>query len=216
MKNPRASLIQYQKSKYLTGNPISRRLIRGFFESLASCVRLAEADCIRVSRPVRTVVEFGCGEGVSSDALRGILPEATVIGFDIHAPSVAIAAQYCAGAAFVAGDVTRAPLSGDSADLVVMLEVLEHLPDPEAALREAARVTRGWCVFSVPHEPIWRILNMARGAYWREWGNTPGHINHWSLRGWIPFLEQHFDVVEIKTPPPWLMAACRAKRRQSA
>jgi hypothetical protein len=52
---------------------------------------------------------------------------------------------------------------------------------------------------------------MARGAYWREWGNTPGHINHWSRRRWISFLEQHFDVAEIKTPLPWLMAVCRKK-----
>jgi len=42
--------------------------------------------------------------------------------------------------------------------------VLEHLPEPSTALREAARVTRRWCIFSVPHEPIWRVLNMARGA----------------------------------------------------
>jgi len=211
MNNPRVSLIQYQKSKYLTSNPISRRLIHGFFESLASCVRLVKVNCVCVSQSVCTVVEFGCGEGVSSDALRSILPEAKVIGFDIHAPSVAIAAKYCAEAAFAVGDVTRAPLPSGSADLVVMLEVLEHLPDPEAALREAARVTRGWCIFSVPHEPIWRILNMVRGAYWRAWGNTPGHINHWSRRAWVALLERHFRVVHLAMPLPWLMAVCWAK-----
>ncbi len=206
MKKPRASLIQYQQSKYLTCNPISRRLMQGFFASLVSCIRLVQRE-----RPVRTLVEFGCGEGVSTDELRAALPDATVIGFDIHAPSVTIATQYCLNATFMAGDVTRAPLRDASADLVVMLEVLEHLPDPAAALREAGRVTRGWCVFSVPHEPIWRILNMARGAYWREWGNTPGHVNHWSRRAWVEFLQQHFQVAHLTTPLPWLMAVCRAK-----
>jgi SAM-dependent methyltransferase len=211
INNARVSLIQYQRSKYLTSNPISRRLIRGFFESLRSCVRLVEADYARIGQRVRILVEFGCGEGVSSDALHAALPEATIVGFDIHVPSVRIAARYHAEAAFVVGDVTHAPLRSASADLVVMLEVLEHLTDPEAALCEAARVTRGWCIFSVPHEPIWRVLNMVRGAYWRAWGNTPGHINHWSRRGWITFLEQHFDVVKIKTPLPWLMAVCQTK-----
>jgi len=211
INNARVSLIQYQRPKYLTGNPISRRLIRSFFESLTSCVRLVEVDYARLGQRVHVLVEFGCGEGVSSDALRAALPEATVVGFDIHAPSVRIAVQYCAGATFVVGDATHAPIRSNSADLVVMLEVLEHLPEPSIALREAARVTRRWCIFSVPHEPIWRVLNMARGAYWRAWGNTPGHINHWSRRGWISFLEQHFDVAEIKTPLPWLMAVCRKK-----
>lgn len=179
--------------------------MQGFFASLVSCVRRVECD-----QPVRMLVEFGCGEGVSTDALRAALPNAGLIGFDIHAPSVAIAAQYCAGAAFVAGDVTRAPLGDASADLVVMLEVLEHLSDPEAALREAAHVTRGWCIFSVPREPVWRILNMARRAYWRDWGNTPGHVNHWSRRVWVALLERHFQVAHVATPLPWLMAVCRA------
>ena len=206
MKNPRASLIQYQQSKYLTGNPVSRRLIEGFFGALDECVNRVERD-----RPAQTVAEFGCGEGVSTDRLRLALPGAEITGFDIHTPSVIIAAQYCAEATFLAGDVTRAPLRSASADLVVMLEVLEHLPDPEAALREAARVTRGWCIFSVPHEPIWRVLNMARGAYWRSWGNTPGHINHWSRRTWVALLERHFEVTHLATPLPWLMAVCRAR-----
>ncbi|MGQ9815416.1 MAG: class I SAM-dependent methyltransferase [Candidatus Roseilinea sp.] len=206
MKNPRASLIQYQQPKYLTGNPVSRRLIESFFGALSACARRIEADT-----PAQTVAEFGCGEGVSTDRLRLALPGAEIIGFDIHVPSVAIAAQYCAGAVFVAGDVTRAPLRSASADLVVMLEVLEHLPDPEAALREAARVTRGWCIFSVPHEPIWRALNMARGAYWRAWGNTPGHINHWSRRTWVALLQRHFEAAHLTTPLPWLMAVCRAR-----
>lgn len=206
MKNPRASLIQYQQSKYLTRNPISRRLMQGFFASLVSCVQRVERE-----QPVGTLVEFGCGEGVSTDELRSALPKAKLIGFDIHTPSVSIAAQYCSGAAFVTGDVTRAPLGDASADLVVMLEVLEHLPDPEAALREAARVTRGWCIFSVPHEPVWRILNMARGAYWQDWGNTPGHINHWSRRAWVTLLERHFRVTHVAMPLPWLMAVCRAE-----
>ena len=35
---------------------------------------------------------------------------------------------------------------------------------------------------SVPREPLWRGLNMARGAYMRDLGNTPGHVNHWSKR----------------------------------
>ena len=56
-------------------------------------------------------------------------------------------------------------------------------PSPEATLAEMARVARRHLLVSVPREPLWRGLNMARGAYLRDLGNTPGHVNHWSKRG---------------------------------
>ena len=64
----------------------------------------------------------------------------------------------------------------DAFEAVVCTEVLEHLEEPEKALRELLRVTRRWVILSVPREPLWRVLNMVRGAYLRHFGNTPGHI----------------------------------------
>ncbi len=62
------------------------------------------------------------------------------------------------------------------------MEVLEHVPDPAAVLAEMFRVASRWVLVSVPREPLWRGLNMARGSYLRDFGNTPGHLNHWSKR----------------------------------
>ena len=59
------------------------------------------------------------------------------------------------------------------------------MPDPEATLAEMARVARRHLLVSVPREPLWRGLNMARGAYLRDLGNTPGHVNHWSKRAFV-------------------------------
>ena len=69
--------------------------------------------------------------------------------------------------------------------MATAIEVLEHVPDPEATVAEMARVARRWLLVSVPREPLWRGLNMARGAYWRALGNTPGHVNHWSKRAFV-------------------------------
>jgi len=63
----------------------------------------------------------------------------------------------------------------------------------------------------VPREPIWRILNIARGKYIGDLGNTPGHVNHWSRRGFIDLLSRRFDVVEVRSPLPWTMALCRVR-----
>lgn len=203
---PEINLLRYQRGKYTTRNPISKRLLRGFFTALEQAV-----SWVRQRSTLETMIEFGCGEGVSTWYLHQLLPDVRVVGFDIHHPSVEIARQIAPSALSLVGDVTRAPFPSGAADLVVVLEVLEHLNDPSQALREAARVSRRWCIFSVPHEPIWRLLNLARGAYWRRLGNTPGHINHWSQHAWCAFLSQHVEVVQLFTPLPWLMAVCQTR-----
>ncbi|MDG2169878.1 MAG: hypothetical protein P8L44_18365, partial [Opitutales bacterium] len=66
-------------------------------------------------------------------------------------------------------------------------------------------------VFSVPREPIWRILNMARFKYLGDWGNTPGHLNHWSLNSFTKSVtENGFEIVEVLNPFPWIMVSLRA------
>jgi hypothetical protein len=104
--------------------------------------------------------------------------------------------------------------SGQTAVAVGMaaaIEVLEHVPDPAHTVAEMARVARGGhLLVSVPREPLWRGLNLARGAYVREWGNTPGHVNHWSRRGFVVLLSRHGDVAEVRSPFPWTMLLVRA------
>ena len=72
-----------------------------------------------------------------------------------------------------------------------------------------ARVSSSWILVSVPREPLWRGLNMARGAYWRDLGNTPGHLNHWSKREFAGLLRRYGEVVELRSPFPWTMALVR-------
>ena len=100
--------------------------------------------------------------------------------------------------------------AGDAAELVVCCEVLEHLADPERGLAVLASLARPWLLVSVPREPVWRALNLARGHYFADLGNTPGHLNHWSRRGFVNWLSTRLSVVEVRAPLPWTMALCRA------
>ena len=72
-----------------------------------------------------------------------------------------------------------------------------------------ASIARPWLIASVPREPLWRALNLARLSYVRELGNTPGHMGHWSRRGFERFLGERFEVIEVRSPIPWTMALCR-------
>ena len=155
---------------------------------------------------------MGCGEGELARRLaaRGM----RVRGTDFSAEVIA-EAQRRSQAAGVEVDFRAAPVeeldpAEDSAELVVCCEVLEHIPDPEAALATVARLAQPWAIVSVPREPLWRALNVARLKYLGDLGNTPGHLNHWSRRGFLRFLERHLEVVEVRSPLPWTMALCRS------
>ena len=50
---------------------------------------------------------------------------------------------------------------------------------------------------------------MARGAYLRDLGNTPGHVNHWSKRDFVSLLSRHGKVEEVRSPLPWTMLLVR-------
>ena len=83
--------------------------------------------------------------------------------------------------------------------------------DPAGALDRLAELAQPWLIASVPREPLWRALNLFRFTYVSMLGNTPGHVNHWSKRGFARFLERRFEVVELRSPLPWTMALCRAR-----
>ncbi len=59
------------------------------------------------------------------------------------------------------------PFADGEFELASAIEVLEHVPDPEHTLAEMARCAERHLLVSVPREPLWRVLNIARGAYLR-------------------------------------------------
>jgi 2-polyprenyl-3-methyl-5-hydroxy-6-metoxy-1,4-benzoquinol methylase len=160
----------------------------------------------------REAHEVGCGEGELSLRLarRGL----RVRGTDASA-AVIDEARRRARAAGLEVEFTAAPIEalkppGDAAELIVCCEVMEHLDDPEAGLDTVARLASPWAVVSVPREPLWRALNLARLKYVSELGNTPGHLQHWSRREFLRFLSRRLAVVELHSPLPWTMALCRS------
>jgi 2-polyprenyl-3-methyl-5-hydroxy-6-metoxy-1,4-benzoquinol methylase len=190
--------------KYGTSNPVARRLMAGFMSDLDELVERSGA---------REAHEVGCGEGEVSIRLarRGI----RVRGTDAF-PRVLEEARRRAAAAGVEVDFEAAAVeeldpATHAAELVLCCEVLEHLEDPRRGLEMLARLARPWLIASVPREPLWRALNLARLSYVGALGNTPGHLSHWSKRGFERFLGERFEVIEIRSPIPWTMALCRAR-----
>jgi ubiquinone/menaquinone biosynthesis C-methylase UbiE len=186
-------------NKFESTNPIARRLMSGFMESLN--------DLLRQVRP-QAVLEVGCGEGYIQHVLADYAPQEQV-AFDIDFPIVAQARAWHPASHYYVGDGEALCFPPDRFDLVMAIEVLEHTHHPARVLQEMARVSSEYVLVSVPREPIWRVLNMARGKYWGALGNTPGHIQHWSSQAFVGLLAQYFEIVQVNRPLPWTMVLCR-------
>jgi SAM-dependent methyltransferase len=191
--------------KYRSKNPIERRLMRGFFAALSRALPREHPT---------TVLEVGVGEGEISAKLRSLYPESHIVGIDLHDES--LAAEW-RKRRFVGAyaDIAHLPFPPLAFDLVMAIEVLEHVDDPVAGLAELVRVSRGRMVLSVPREPIWRVANLARGKYVADLGNTPGHIQHWSRRSFAELVGSQLEVVSVSTPFPWTMVEARPRIRHN-
>jgi 2-polyprenyl-3-methyl-5-hydroxy-6-metoxy-1,4-benzoquinol methylase len=188
--------------KYGSKNPVVRRLMTGFESTLDELWERAAPG---------SALDVGCGEGVLTERLAERLSGGHVVGLDLEDPK--LHAEWARRARpnleFRAFAGPELPFGKDEFDVVSAIEVLEHVPDPEYTLAEMVRVARRHVLVSVPREPLWRMLNMLRGAYVRQWGNTPGHVNHWSKPSFCDFVNAHGQIVAVRSPFPWTMILVR-------
>jgi 2-polyprenyl-3-methyl-5-hydroxy-6-metoxy-1,4-benzoquinol methylase len=190
--------------KYGSTNPLVRRLMAGFGRTL---------DELFCAAAPRSILDVGCGEGVLTAQWAERVGGGRVVGIDLA--DAKLRAEWTrrqrANLEFrtIAGQ--ELPFAAGTFDLVTAIEALEHIPDPERTVAEMARVASGHLIVSVPDEPLWRVLNVVRGAYLGQLGNTPGHINHWSKRGFAELLSRHGEVLEARSPFPWTMLLVRVR-----
>jgi SAM-dependent methyltransferase len=188
--------------KYGSSNPVVRRLMSGFHRTLDELWHEAGPS---------SVLDVGCGEGVLTVEWAERLGDRRIVGIDLEDPKLRAewAKRERPNLEFRAEEATRLSFADNEFELASAIEVLEHVPEPEATVAEMARVASRYLLVSVPREPLWRGLNMARGAYWRSLGNTPGHVNHWSKRGFVSLLSRYGTVEEARSPFPWTMLLVR-------
>ena len=183
--------------KYGSTNPVVKRLMAGFESALE--------DLFTRAAP-QSLLDVGCGEGVLTSEWAPRVP-GRVVGIDLEDPLLAAewAKRSAPNLEYRVMKAENLPFADGEFDCATAIEVLEHVPDPEHTVAEMARVAQRHLLVSVPREPVWRMLNMARGAYWKDLGNTPGHVNHWSRASFVRMLERHGTVAEVRTPFPWTM-----------
>jgi len=188
--------------KYGSTNPVVRRLMSAFERTLDELMERADP---------RSLLDVGCGEGVLVQRWAQSLPDRRMVGIDLEEESIQAgwSKHQAPNLEYRTMAAEELPFTANEFDMASAIEVLEHVPDPEHTVAEMARCAERHLLVSVPREPLWRMLNLARGAYIGALGNTPGHLNHWSRRSFVGLLSRHGDVVEVRSPFPWTMLLVR-------
>jgi 2-polyprenyl-3-methyl-5-hydroxy-6-metoxy-1,4-benzoquinol methylase len=188
--------------KYGSTNPVVKRLMARFHTTLEELFAQAAPA---------SLLDVGCGEGVLTHEWATANPQMRVVGIDLDDPHLHAEweGRTAPNLEYRVMKAENLPFADGEFAAATAIEVLEHVPDPEHTVAEMARVASDHLLVSVPREPLWRGLNMARGAYLKDLGNTPGHINHWSKRSFVDLLSRHGSVVEARSPFPWTMLLVR-------
>jgi SAM-dependent methyltransferase len=95
----------------------------------------------------RSVLDVGCGQGSSLELIAARRPDVELAGVDFSATAIELARKRVPRGTFSELDLTRGALAR-TFDLVVCSDVLEHIPDDLAALRNLRKMTERWLLVS--------------------------------------------------------------------
>lgn len=130
-----------------------------------------------------SVVDIGCGDGAFLEYLLKNKKGISASGLDISTEGVRLAKER--GIDAKVGDATeRLPYADKSFDYAVSSEMLEHIPNPEDALREMRRIARKAVLVSIPNIALWkhRVRLMFQGKFPVQWVLEPKeHIRFFSI-----------------------------------
>jgi len=175
--------------KHTSKNPLKKFFIRNFFETLFSLIK---------NLKIETVLDVGCGEGFTLNKLKENKIGKTYEGIDYSKEAIALGRKAYPDLHIFEGNIYDLKYKDNSFDLVICSEVVEHLENPQKALKELLRVSKKYVLLSVPNEPWFWLSN------YTQWGIDIGHINKWSRNQFLKFIKlESYKVLSLKTPFPW-------------
>jgi ubiquinone/menaquinone biosynthesis C-methylase UbiE len=192
------------RQKHLNPNPMLRIFLSRFHQKVTRLVEQTGVTCL---------LDAGCGEGFVIEHLGQHNAGVTMMGGDFSAEALLWGRDNLEHQApLINFDLHHLPFPDNSFPLTICLEVLEHLPDSTAGLRELARVSSEYVLLSVPHEPWFRGANILRLKNLPVLGNDPEHLHNYTGRSFRRMISSVVDIVWHGYTFPWQIALGRKRR----
>lgn len=168
--------------KYNSKNPLIRWVVNRFLNCLYFFL-----DEIKP----KSILDIGCGEGEIEKRSRKRYGNIYIKGIDPGDVRTYKDFDFVVGNALTYKD-------DNQYDVVIMLEVLEHIKDYKKVLVNIKKIKAKNIIISVPNEPWFRLCNLLRFTYIKRLGNTPGHVNNFTKRNFKKILKENFSARKIK------------------
>ena len=181
---------------------VEKKRVKAIFKA----INIKTGDC---------TIEIGCGAGNVIDKAS----PSKLFGVDISFSVLRKASQRLNNNVhLIQGDAQNLPCKDMAFTYIICSEVLEHLLDPSAAIKEMARVlkTEGTVVISVPNESminrikkilihfgIFKWLFQDRGNYsdMSERMEDEWHLHAFELKEWLDLFRKHFKITHLRRVP---------------
>ncbi len=165
--------------KHTTNNPISKFFLNNFLNTVISVVKPL--------RP-KNILDVGCGEGFTLDRLDKEGIGEKLEGVDYVDEAIRIGKEMHPKLVLKRGDIYDLQYKGNSFELVLCTEVLEHLENPRKGLKELLRVSKKHVLVTVPNEPWFTLQRIVRFKNVSQLGAHPEHIQHWTSGSFEQFV----------------------------
>lgn len=186
--------------KHKSSSTLQQKLLNNFEDNL-----IREVKNLNPS----SILDVGCGEGFTLEKLRERNIGEHLEGVDYLDLAIKLGKKEHPQLKLKTGSIYDLDYKDNSFDVVICSEVLEHIDDPAKGLAELVRVSKKYCVLSVPNEPIFMMGNLLRGKNVSRFGNDIEHINHWTFWQFRKFVGTKLEVIKEIHPLPWTLIVAK-------
>lgn len=138
-------------------------------------------EAISLLHKTPRILDLGCGQGHITHLLRKELPSAEYSGLDYSVSAIEYAHTHFPGIDFAVGDVYEAPYSQAYFDLVICINLWEHVPDPLHLLSKIKEMLKpcGSLILSTPSR--YQAKNLARILMGKPIGLSAHHVTEYTV-----------------------------------
>ena len=199
---PKAKLT-FNYLKHKSSHPVRRWTINSLYKAIFELLR---------GYQISTVLDAGGGEGFTLDRFVKAKVGKKLICVDNSKEVITLGKEIFPNLDLRVGNIYNLAFRDNSFDLVVCTEVLEHLTEPRRALKEMIRVSKKYLILSVPNEPIFSLKNLVIGRNISRFGSSKGHINWWTIWGFVKFVKKEkIKILDSRYPFPFTVLFIQKK-----